>query len=607
MLARTAIRIGTINMNGFGTLRADNPDNKWRTMYRMIKNNSIGILLVQETHLTPERRNEIMGMFKGRIKVLYSAHPTAPTRKEGIAVILNKNQVNATDTVVTEIVPGRAMQVAIKCHGEYLNVLCVYAPTADGVDERRQFFQQVKAYYASRPEFAKPTLMAGDFNNVEDAIDRLPVSNPDSSLADLDDLKITLGLMMTDGWRATHPTERMYSFHRGSGEGATCSRLDRIYVSSDTFTRAREWKITPPAIKTDHSLVTVQLSMAESPIVGKGRPVFSLHLIKDKKLSKQIQARGIQAQKALEALEANGQRTEEHNPQTILSTLKSDWLDMARKREKDTVPKLIQEVKDLQKERLNIQNDLSRSDSERADIAAKLTKQITNLEIRRTLQQQSNGKAKHKLEGERPTKYWSKLHKPCAPREVIHAFEKPSLSNQGPNVTYETDSERMAEMAREYHDSLQRDDPDAPPPHEREACIQTALDSLDVRLSEEQTAAMEVDITYEECELALRFSKSGTAPGRDGIPDELWKTLHARFTEDSRHEGRATFDAVKVLHCALLDVQRHGVAPNTSFAEGWMAPIYKEKGERTKIANYRPITLLNTDYKLLTKLLSIRL
>jgi len=39
---------------------------------------------------------------------------------------------------------------------------------------------------------------------------------------------------------------------------------------------------------------------------------------------------------------------------------------------------------------------------------------------------------------------------------------------------------------------------------------------------------------------------------------------------------------------------------------GWMCPIYKKK-DRTEISNYRPITLLNTDYKILTKVLAIQL
>jgi hypothetical protein len=37
-----------------------------------------------------------------------------------------------------------------------------------------------------------------------------------------------------------------------------------------------------------------------------------------------------------------------------------------------------------------------------------------------------------------------------------------------------------------------------------------------------------------------------------------------------------------------------------------MCPIYKKK-DPTKISNYRPITLINTDYKLLTKVLTLQL
>jgi hypothetical protein len=39
---------------------------------------------------------------------------------------------------------------------------------------------------------------------------------------------------------------------------------------------------------------------------------------------------------------------------------------------------------------------------------------------------------------------------------------------------------------------------------------------------------------------------------------------------------------------------------------GWMCPIFKKK-DPTNISNYRPITLLNTDYKILTKVLALQL
>ena len=71
-------------------------------------------------------------------------------------------------------------------------------------------------------------------------------------------------------------------------------------------------------------------------------------------------------------------------------------------------------------------------------------------------------------------------------------------------------------------------------------------------------------------------------------------------------EGKTGFDIIKTLTEVFQDIQYHGIAPNTHFAEGWMCLLYKKK-DRTLIENYRPITLLNSDYKLLTKVLTLQL
>ena len=95
------------------------------------------------------------------------------------------------------------------------------------------------------------------------------------------------------------------------------------------------------------------------------------------------------------------------------------------------------------------------------------------------------------------------------------------------------------------------------------------------------------------------------APGLDGIPIELWKALDENHKATSE-EDEPSVDIIECIKRVFNSIEREGIIEGTDFAEGWMCPIYK-KGERTKIANYRPITLLNTDYKLLTKALSVQM
>ena len=79
-----------------------------------------------------------------------------------------------------------------------------------------------------------------------------------------------------------------------------------------------------------------------------------------------------------------------------------------------------------------------------------------------------------------------------------------------------------------------------------------------------------------------------------------------KLWDKSTERSSPRFDCVELLQLAYEDLDEHGPCEEAAFSEGWMCPIYKKK-DRQDIANYQPITLLNADYKMYTKILAVRL
>lgn len=98
-------------------------------------------------------------------------------------------------------------------------------------------------------------------------------------------------------------------------------------------------------------------------------------------------------------------------------------------------------------------------------------------------------------------------------------------------------------------------------------------------------------ITEHEVRKAIRALPRRKAPGPDGIHNEFYI-----------HNENAV---APMLTQALNEIHRHGLLPD-SFLQGEITYIYKKKDPHD-IRNYRPITLLNTDYKILTRILTKRI
>jgi exonuclease III len=568
--------------------------------------------VITEAHLDQERLDGLHRIHGKRLKIFHSEYPITRNGR-GVAVVLNRalTTVDPGDINIVEIVPGRAILInTVWYESERLSALGVYAPNEPA--NNRNFWEDIHAFFASpdNQHHRKPDLILGDCNVVEEAVDRYPRPNEEQqarwqgAVDALDSLKLFLGL--SDGWRDAYPHSIRYTF--SNHDNSYQSRIDRIYIKNALLETAYEWDIKPSGILTDHQMVSVRVSAANAPEIGKGRWALPLHLLKDKRFMLHCNNKGIELESQLRTMDP-GHRDANNNPQTLWRQYKDGLVRFAREREKAVGPRLDKEIKNLEVAYDAIANDPLLSDDERAASQAIYLQRLTELTQIRHRNTRESVRARNTLEAETISRYWSKTNRALKPRDIIYRLQTDGATEEQPS--YETSSPRMAEIARDYHEKLQQPEV-ARDATEREAHIAEIAGKVNKKLNDDDHDRAELDRPTSETDLrtSLKLSPHFSAPGVDGIPFELWKTLSNRY--DSGLKEQATsgkdppFNVVSVLTTLCNDIELHGVQTDTGFAESWMCPIYK-KNDRSKIANYRPISLLNTDYKTFTKSLTIRL
>ncbi|KAJ4444820.1 hypothetical protein ANN_06617 [Periplaneta americana] len=121
----------------------------------------------------------------------------------------------------------------------------------------------------------------------------------------------------------------------------------------------------------------------------------------------------------------------------------------------------------------------------------------------------------------------------------------------------------------------------------------TLLKHVNRHLNLQQQSDLQLPITEEEILMAIETAPKNTAPGPDGLTYQLYKIrVHWALIKDTLVElFNYIFDSGIVVE---------------GFSDGIVILLSKVTHPRT-VSDYRPITLLNTDYKLFMKILANRL
>ncbi len=186
-------------------------------------------------------------------------------------------------------------------------------------------------------------------------------------------------------------------------------------------------------------------------------------------------------------------------------------------------------------------------------------------------------KAKYALEGKKCTGYFLGLEKRRQSKTYISEIN----TKEGKATK---DYVEILETVQGFYEELYRRG------GVDEKSIDDVLESVENILSKEDGDWCDREIEEAEVIKAIEGLRSGKSPGSDGIGIEWYKVYKE--------------EVAPILVEVFKAIERTGVVQNR-MVEGVIALVHK-KGNRLDIGNYRPISLLNVDYKILTKVLANR-
>ena len=537
----------------------NNPVKRSR-VFAHLKSLGSDLMFLQETHL---RSSEHAKLKKAWIGQVFCSRNDDRTR--GTAILIRKGVPFVPLQTIADS-RGRYVIVTGNLYGSRVALANVYGPNWDDP----AFFTN---FMAVLPDLNSHQLYwGGDFNLVLDPRRDRSNPRPNSKISKAGAViqSFIEAYSLFDPWRKANPSARQYSFF--SPVHHSFSRIDIFLLDSRALSLVKNIQYNSIVI-SDHSPVQLDISFPECIKPQRTWRFDPLMLSRD-------------SFKTLISKHIDDFMKTNQTPDVSLSTI---WEALKAYLRGQIISYTAHERKKYKKRLSDLSNSIAETDRLYADAPTPelykekllLKAEYDNLSIKQTERLFFKSRQKFYEHGEKAGKL------------LAHQIRQSSATSAIPEINTSTGERttnpiEVNKQFKQYYEALYTSESTADP-----SSIQAFLDGLTIpEITPEARVQIDKHISTGDVLQAIKSMQSGKAPGPDGFSIEIYKEFADKMAP-----------ILSQLYGEILEQRQ---LPPT-MTQAIISVLLKKDKDPLLCGSYRPISLLNCDYKILTKILATRI